>query len=110
MRTTIDINDAILRELREQARESNCSLKELVHELLSLGISQRAKGSQERRFEVKTHDLGIKPGFRGVSLNQIYDQLEEKHRRGYERFPSVQEEFGDWGKGSRLSVLPGWRK
>ena len=37
-------------------------------------------------------------------------QLEEKHRRGYERFPSNQDEFGDWGKESRPSVLPGWGK
>ena len=76
MRTTIDINDATLRELKERAREKNCSLREVVAETLSLGLTQQSKGEKKKRFKVKPHNLGLKPGFRGVSLNQLYDQLE----------------------------------
>ena len=76
MRTTININDAILRELREQARNRDCSFREVVEKALSLGLSQWEKADRKTRFRVKPHDVGIKPGFRGVSLNQLYDQLE----------------------------------
>jgi hypothetical protein len=29
-----------------------------------------------RRFKVRPHALGVKPGFRNLSSNQIYDQTE----------------------------------
>lgn len=76
MRTTIDINDALLKELRKRAKRTGRSFRELVEESLQLGLAQSSKPKPKKRFEVKTHALALKPGFRGVSLNQIYDQIE----------------------------------
>ena len=76
MRTTIDIKDAILRQLKEHAREMDCSLREAVEHVLCLGLKQWTNRDEKRRFRVKPHDLGLKPGFHGVSLNQLYDQVE----------------------------------
>jgi hypothetical protein len=52
----------------------------------SLCSSQRIRGSGDsskgcrprrmRRFKVRPHALGVKPGFRNLSSNQIYDQIE----------------------------------
>lgn len=76
MRTTIDISDALLRELRRRADRTRRPFREVVEESLQLGLAQLANPQAKKRFRVETHPLGLKPGFRGVSLNQLYDQLE----------------------------------
>ena len=76
MRTTIDINDALLKLLRERARAAGRPFKDVVEESLRLGLSVMNRGSSAQAFRVEAHDLGLKPGFRGTSLNQLYDQLE----------------------------------
>ena len=76
MRTTLSINDAILRQLREQARESGKSFRQVVEETLALGLTRQGKRKTTSHFQIRAHSLGLKPGFRGVSLNQLYDQLE----------------------------------
>ena len=76
MRTTIDIKDAILRELKEHAKKRGCSLRAATEEVLLTGLARKSKKSSVDNFVVAPHRLGIKPGFQGVSLNQVYDQLE----------------------------------
>ena len=76
MRTTIDINDATLRLLRERARLVEQPFKEVVEESLRLGLSVMNRRTGAKAFRVEAHDLSLKPGFRGTSLNQLYDQLE----------------------------------
>lgn len=82
MRTTLSINDVILRELREQASASGRSFRDVVEQNLEIGLAHLSKPRSRSRFRVRAHRLGIKPGVQGVSLNQIYDQLEaEKNVR-----------------------------
>jgi hypothetical protein len=77
MRTTLGISDALLRELRRRAAVSGRPFRAVVEETLTCGLAVADKsGRTRRRFCVKPHALGLKPGFRGVSLNQIYDQVE----------------------------------
>jgi hypothetical protein len=76
MRTTISINDVTLRELREQAVSSGTSFREVVERSLDLGLAQLAKPRSRGKFRVRPHSLGLKAGFQGVSLNQLYDQIE----------------------------------
>ena len=76
MRTTIDIKDAILRELKEHARKHGLSLRAAVEDILSVGLARQSKANARENFCVMPHRLGVKPGFQGVSLNQVYDQLE----------------------------------
>ena len=80
MRTTIDINDAILKELRNRARERNCSLRAATEEVLLIGLEGQRKKKSSRRFVIKPIDIGIKPGMRNVSLNQLYDQVEAEEQ------------------------------
>jgi len=79
MRTTLDINDAILRDLRARAKARGRPFRECVEQALALGLAQQSKGEPKARFHVKPHPLGLKAGFRGVSLNQLYDQLEAEN-------------------------------
>jgi hypothetical protein len=76
VRTTLNINDATLKALREQAHASGRPFKEVVEETLKLGLAALSKPRKEVAFRIRPHDLGLKAGFRGTSLNQLYDQLE----------------------------------
>ena len=76
MRTTVDINDALLRELRERSRLQDRSFRDLLEHTLRVGLAQMDKPDEHARFRVSPHALGIKPGFRGMSMNQLYDQIE----------------------------------
>lgn len=76
MRTTLGINDALLRELRRQAAAAGRPFREVVEETLARGLAAGAKPKRSHTFRVRPHALGLKPGFRGVSLNQLYDQIE----------------------------------
>jgi hypothetical protein len=78
MRTTVSISDAILRRLRERARQSGKPFRQVIEETLALGLARQSKSREAIRFRVQPHRLGLKPGFRGLSLNQLYDQLESE--------------------------------
>jgi hypothetical protein len=77
MRTTLDINDALLKELRKKAAQAGRPFRSVVEETLALGLARKpGAAAPGKKFRVKAHPLNIKPGFRGTSFNQIYDQLE----------------------------------
>ena len=78
MRTTLSINDVTLNALRERAASSGRSFREVVEQSLEIGLAQLAKPPGRGRFRVRPHRLGLKPGFNGVSLNQLYDQIESE--------------------------------
>jgi len=75
MRTTLSINDALLAELRRRAAAADKPFRLIVEETLQLGLVR--KGVRRRtKFKVEPHPLHLKPGFRGISMNQLYDQIE----------------------------------
>lgn len=76
MRTTIDISDAILAELRKKALENRRPFRRVVEETLQLGLAAEQKSAKP--VILKTYPVGIKAAYRGVSLNQLYDQLESE--------------------------------
>ena len=77
VRTTLDINDALLKELRRKAELAGQPFRKVVEETIALGLArQSGTAASRKRFQVKAHPLHLKPGFRGTSLNQIYDQIE----------------------------------
>lgn len=78
MRTTLSIKDVLLQELREQAGASGRSFRETVEQSLELGLAHLANPPNKGKFRVRPHRLGLKPGFRGVSMNQLYDQFESE--------------------------------
>ncbi|MDL5054787.1 hypothetical protein QQ056_14705 [Oscillatoria laete-virens NRMC-F 0139] len=75
MRTTINISDGILSELRELARKRGRPFREIVEETIQRGLGATASPSR-KRVRIQTHRVGIKPAYHGLSLNQLYDQLE----------------------------------
>ena len=76
MRPAVNINDAILRELRERARIEDRPFRDVLDHTLQIGLAHLDTHEPRAAFRVKAHALGIKPGFRGMSMNQLYDQIE----------------------------------
>jgi len=74
MRTTIDINDALLRDLRHKAGSEGRPFKQVVEETLHRGLG-RERGPSGR-VKVPVYDVGLKPAYQAASLNTLYDQLE----------------------------------
>ncbi len=82
MRTTLDINDALLAEVRRRSGESGRPFKEEIDRLIRIGLAASEEAITKRPYKVRSHPLGLKPAFRGESLNQLFDQLEaEDHAR-----------------------------
>jgi hypothetical protein len=75
MRTTINISDALLEELRSIARTEKRPFRRVVEETLQRGLSC---GNPEQTFQVRAHPVGIKKPYQGMSMNQLYDQLESE--------------------------------
>jgi hypothetical protein len=74
MRTTLNISDALLEELKEKARIKKCPLNAIVEETLQRGLSAKPKAG--KKISLPTFSVGIKPAYRGMSMNQLYDQIE----------------------------------
>lgn len=68
MRTTIRINDTLLKEARKLSRERNCTLGEIVDEALRLTLVTRKKAAKHKRERplVTFKGSGAQPG---VELN-----------------------------------------
>jgi ElaB/YqjD/DUF883 family membrane-anchored ribosome-binding protein len=76
MRTTLSISDALLQELRQRAAESQKSLRSVVEETLQIGLGRASSRIKAKDFYIEPHPLHLKEGFKSVSLNQLYDQIE----------------------------------
>lgn len=75
MRTTLNISDALLEELRDRSRRTGRPMRQTVEDVLRRGISAgEESGSVPVR--IQPFRLGLKPAYQGMSMNQIYDQLE----------------------------------
>jgi len=76
MRTTIDIHDAILRELREVSARDRRPFRVVVQETLQRGLA--GKGAAAKTIRIEPRAVGVKTAFRGLSMNQLYDELESR--------------------------------
>ena len=76
MRTTLTINDALLKELRARAAETGLPFRRVVEEAIAAGLNHQSTRAARPAYRVRPHPLRLKAGFRNLSLNQVYDQVE----------------------------------
>lgn len=77
MQTTLTLDDDLARQLREKARRSGESFKEVVNATLRMGLGSGEKPSPRLpRFEVKPKACGFRSGVDVLRLNQLNDELE----------------------------------
>ncbi len=74
VRTTLNISDALLDELRVRAHEAGRPMNATIEEVLRRGLA--AKAPPRKAVQTKTFKVGIKPAYLGMSMNQLYDQIE----------------------------------
>jgi hypothetical protein len=75
MRTTISINDGLLEEVRELARRRKRPFREVLEQTIERGLSAGLE-KPRRRVRLRTRRVGLKPAYLGLSMNQLYDQIE----------------------------------
>jgi len=74
MRTTLRIDDDLLRELKARAAEEGLSLSDLVNLVLRQGVATPPR--PRRPFKQKTRDLG-RPAFDVTKANAVAADLED---------------------------------
>ena len=73
MKTTIQIPDSLLREVRKLANEENTTLKSLMEEGLRRIISERKQRGKFRLRKATFRGTGLQPGLDGASWDRIRD-------------------------------------
>jgi hypothetical protein len=77
MRTTLTLDDDLVRRLKELAYETGRSFKEVANEVVRRGLSTGEPPDGEvEPFRVVPKACGFKPGIDPLKLNQVYDDLE----------------------------------
>ena len=74
MRTTLNISDAVLHELRILSESTRRPFRAVVEETIQRGLS--CVESRRRKISITPHAVGVKPALRGMSMNQLFDQIE----------------------------------
>lgn len=77
MRTTVTLDEDVVRELKARAKRSDRSFKQELNEALRLGFSiSRGSVTRRKRFRVRPHHSPFRPGIDAAKLNVLVDQLE----------------------------------
>ena len=71
VRATLNINDALLDELKTRARVEQRPMTKVIEEALQKGLAQKPTGSTQHPKQIKTYPVGIKPAYQGMSMNQL---------------------------------------
>jgi hypothetical protein len=77
MRTTLTLDDDLAERLKELARQSGRTVKEVTNDAIRRGLSVGdAPVGVAQPFRVLAEPRGLRPGVDPLKLNQIYDALE----------------------------------
>ena len=77
MRTTLTIDDDLLRELKETARARGIPFKDAVNEALAVGLRTLAAPRPKRRYRTKTFSMGVPNGVNLDKALQLAADLED---------------------------------
>ena len=78
MRTTLTIDDSIMGQLKSLSHTSGSPLKQVVNEVLELGLRQMKQGSQPEKFNQKTYSMGMPTSHELDKAMQLASHLEDK--------------------------------
>ena len=76
MRTTIDLDGPILRDLKRLQKKENKTLGQLVSELVAGGLAARQAGKGRRRFKWISRSMGARVDLH--DKDAVYRVLDEK--------------------------------
>ena len=81
MRTTLIIDDDLGAALKEQAKRTDQSFKQVLNDALRRGLSS-ALPEAAPAYRLRPLDSGFKPGVDPLRLNQMSDELEVSESTG----------------------------
>ncbi|MBI3941057.1 MAG: DUF2191 domain-containing protein [Acidobacteria bacterium] len=81
MRTTLTLYEDVAVKLKAEAGRSGRSFKEVVNELLRLGLNARRSLKPARRFVVRARTLDPLPGISFDNVEELLDQVEGPLRK-----------------------------
>jgi len=83
MRTTLTLEADVAKQLELEVKKQGRSLKDVVNQALRIGLGVTDKPVRPKRFIVKPHASGFRPGVDLDRLNQLVDELsvEESARK-----------------------------
>jgi hypothetical protein len=74
--TTITLDEDVAERLKREVRRSGRSFKEIVNELLRLGLTIRRQRKPGRSFTVRARPLGLRPGLDYDRTSQLVEHLQ----------------------------------
>jgi hypothetical protein len=78
MRTTLTIDDDLVRELREKAHQTGAPFKEIVNKAIRAGLEQIDKPKQIKPYKCKAYSLGYPPSADLNHALNLADRLESE--------------------------------
>jgi hypothetical protein len=78
MRTTLTIDDDLIRKLRENAHEKGVLFKEIVNQALKVGLVHLDKPKRIKPYKCKTFSLGYPPSADLDHALNLADRLESE--------------------------------
>jgi len=77
MRTTININDALLRSAKVQAAKTNRTLTAVIEDALRLALVQKPEQAPSRKIKVPAAGAGgLQPGVDLDDMSSVFDRME----------------------------------
>jgi hypothetical protein len=76
MRTTLTIDDDLVRELREKAHKTGSPFKEVVNKAIRVGLKQIDKPIPSKPYRCKSYSLGYPPSTDLDHALDLVDRLE----------------------------------
>jgi len=78
MRTTVDINDELLRQVKRLAADENLSFKQLVERALRELVSNRSPNRGDYKLRWRTEQGRLIPGVRIEDRDSLFDRMGER--------------------------------
>jgi Ribbon-helix-helix protein, copG family len=79
-RTTVTLEDDVVRRLHSEARRTGRSFKEVLNEAVRLGLDRALKPTTTE-FHVQPRDMGLLPGLALDDISSLLEQVEGGEHR-----------------------------
>lgn len=76
VRTTIDLNDELLRQAKRRAADEGVTLREVLERALRSHLAQRPGGKKKYRLRWRTERGALQPGVRLDDRDQLLELME----------------------------------
>ena len=78
MRTTVDLNDELLRQAKKRAADEGRPLREILEDALRVLLQTRPHGDGKYRLEWRTEKGKLRPGVRLDDRRSLFDLMEDR--------------------------------